>query len=179
MTVSNMRVALVFFLIQASLVYGETYQCRSSGGRVEFLDRPCPVGSVTERVSETVFPASQSGMPVQTNSQNAYQRTLDRMVDEAIGIGDLRRAKELALTPGHWSKIREAETPKQKTSAEIQAAQASSEECKQAKRSYELEAGAIKQEKESIDAKKRFMYSACGMSEPNSINLNNTVNVGR
>lgn len=172
-----MRFALVVFLMQAGLVYGETYKCRHASGRVEFTDKPCPEKSTTENVSATAFPADQPSVAGPANSRNVHLKTLDSLVSEAIGRGDLRSARELATTPEHWSKIHEAEAPRQKTSAEIQAEIANSEECKRAKRNYELEAGLVKQEKESIDAKKRFMYSACGMQEPNSVNVNNTVNV--
>ncbi len=154
-----LRAVLIFFLIQAGLVYGETYKCRHSSGHVEFTDKPCPDKSVTESISPTVFPTDQSGVAGQTNNQNKHMGTLGQRADEA-------RARVMA-----------AGTPKQMTSAEIQAEQASSQGCTSAKRSYEIEAGSFKQNKESIDASKRFMYSACGMTEPNSINLNNTINL--
>lgn len=181
MITRKMQFVLALSLIQAGLVYGETYKCRSSDGRVEYLDRPCQTGSVTVSTSESraaLLPI-QSGVTYQTNSQNTYQESLDAMFNEAIGAGDLRRAKELALTPKHWAQIRVAETPRAKTSAEIQSEMASSSECQQAKRSYEIEAGAYNPKKEFLNAKKRVMYSACGMREPDSIDINNTVNVYR
>lgn len=171
---------LVFFLTQANLVYGETYKCRSSDGRIMYSGTLCPTGSVTVSATETAL-TSQSVVPIQTNSPNVHMINLDMMVDEAIGTGDLMRARELALTPEHWAKIRVAETPKQKTSTEIKAEQAYSEDCRDAKSRYKMSvmAGGFPQNKELIDANKLLMYSACGMSEPNSTSINTTVNVVR
>lgn len=172
-TISQMMFALVFLFIQTNLVYGETYKCRGSNGRIEYRDHPCSANSATESVSKPVFTTTgvpvqpnQSEVAVQTNSSNANMRDLDVMVDEAIGTGNLRRAKELALTSEHWAKIRAAQTPKQKSDAEIKVEQASSEECKQAKRAYDLEAGAIKPNSAQIDAKESLMHIACGAREP-------------
>jgi hypothetical protein len=173
------KIALALVISQASLAYGETYKCRSSAGHIQYSDSPCPSGNTIESVSEARITTNQRVVPVQESNQGTYAKALDGMVDEAIGSGDLRRAKELAITPAHWSKIRMAETPRPKTSAEIQAEMANSEKCEHAKRSYEIEANSHKQVQESIDAKKRVMYSACGMREPDSTNINNTVNVYR
>lgn len=140
---------------------------------IVFTDKPCPVNSVTESVSETVFPASQAVEADQSKGKDAHIKNLDRLVDEAIGTGDLRLAKELALTSEHWAKIQMAETPKEKSRAQIHSEQADSEKCKMALRAYELQAGDTKQEPELIDAKKRSMYLACGMPEPNSVNVYN------
>lgn len=179
--INMIRLVLLSSLFQVSLVYGETYKCRSfPNSRVEYTSQPCPNGSITESVSTTVFLTNQPSVDKKENSSNPHQKTLDRLVDEAITRGNLRQAKELAVTSEQWEKIRKAETPKDKTSAEIQAEIASSENCKLAKRSYEVEAFTPRfQNQESIDAKKRIMYSACVMREPDSINLNNTVNVYR
>lgn len=179
--VNGCRVLLPLFIFSFHVAnaYAEIYKCRNDKGGTEFSDKPCRVGSVTVSISENLYPSTQSSFQPQTNSPNAYQSTLDHMVDEAIGTGDLRRAKELALTSDHWEKIRLAETPTQKSDAELKIQQANSDECSQAKRSYQLEAGAIRQNESLINSKKRLMYSACGMAEPNSVNIRNSVKVYR
>lgn len=163
-------------LICTFSAYGQTYnKCRDSRGNVSFTDRPCPAGSWNEMTVESVYPPDSVAAPSGAENSNSSQRYLDMKVNEAIGTGDLRRAKELALTPEHWEKIRAAEKPtkESKSEAEIQAEMADSEKCKMAKRDYEL--AAWKADSFSgnfVAAKKRIMYSACGMKEPTSVNIN-------
>ena len=163
-------------LICTFSAYGQAYnKCRDSLRNVSFTDRPCPADSRIEMTVEPAYPPSSVTAPSGAGNSNSSQRYLDMKVDEAIGTGDLRRAKELALTPEHWEKIRAAETPtkKSKNEAEIQAEMADSEKCKMAKRDYEL--AAWKADSFSggfVASKKRIMYSACGMKEPTSVNIN-------
>lgn len=157
-------------------VYGQTYnKCHDAQGNTSFTDRPCPAGSYNEMTIEAAFPPS--GNQSHSSEASSSQRSLDMKVSEAIGSGDLRRAKELALTPEHWEKIRVAERGVPKTEADAQAEMRDSIECKQATRSYDVEARfADDFSKKLVDAKKHSMYLACGIKEPTSININNTVN---
>lgn len=57
-----------------------------------------------------------------------------------------------------------------RTDADLRAEQSRSRECQQATRSYELSANSIK--KTGVDQKRQAMYAACGMREPEQININ-------
>lgn len=48
-----------------------------------------------------------------------------------------------------------------------------SEECRQARRSYDIEAGSMTQTKSTVEAKRSAMYGACGMREPDRVEITN------
>lgn len=52
-----------------------------------------------------------------------------------------------------------------------------SEECRQARRSYDIEAGSMTRNKSTVEAKRSAMYGACGMREPDRVEINNRYEV--
>lgn len=48
-----------------------------------------------------------------------------------------------------------------------------SEECRQARRSYDIEAGSMTRTKSTVEAKRSAMYGACGMREPDRVEITN------
>lgn len=121
---------LVFFgVFSSTIAFGDTFQCRDSDNKISISNIPCPVGTTTEKIRHykpvsPVSPQTQSGAA--SNSSRVIQsdlQYLDKKIDEAIKY-DLRVAKQLALTPEHWRKIRAAEEilnkPVEKTSVELQ-----------------------------------------------------------
>ena len=104
----------VFF---TTIACGQAYKCRNANGQFIYTDSPCTVGSKTEKIISftAVSPAATSmpeDAPSAQKSLNTHQknlRYLDMKIDEAISGRDFRQAKQLALTPEHWRKIKEAE----------------------------------------------------------------------
>lgn len=93
----------------------ETYKCKDSDNKFIYSNVACPVGTNTEKALDhkqgisVVGSQVQSGVASsQSNITQSDLRYLDEKVDEAIKY-DLRVAKQLALTPEHWKKIKAAE----------------------------------------------------------------------
>lgn len=114
----SLGLALVW-VFYAALAWGQTYKCRNANGQLTYVDSPCTVGSKTEKViaftgsSPAITPAQDSAVPA-PNSSSVHQgnlRYLDMKIDEAISARDFGQAKQLALTPEHWKKIKDAEEP--------------------------------------------------------------------
>lgn len=116
MLVRRVSLGLILFgVFYATIAFGKTYQCRSASGQIMFSDMPCPVNSETEKIISftPVSPAPpQVENSAEPNAQSAHQanmRYLDMKVEDAINARDFRSAKQLALTPEHWKKIKDAE----------------------------------------------------------------------
>lgn len=160
-----------------------TYRCKTPSGGTAFSDAPCAGGAKQESVTVGAATENQNRAPeVAGGVRNSNAALLDAKVAEAIGSGDLTRAKSLALTPQHWQMISDAEQRGRmpvtgRTSADLRAEARNSSECKDAERSYDVEASSIRQNGAQIGAAKRRMYSACGMDEPTSINVENRTTI--
>jgi hypothetical protein len=105
----------VFF---ATIACGQAYKCRNANGQFIYTDSPCTLGSKTEKVisfaavSPVVVSTPEDAPSSTPKSLSTHQRNLqylDMKIDEAISGRDFRQAKQLALTPEHWRKIKEAE----------------------------------------------------------------------
>lgn len=105
----------VFF---ATIACGQAYKCRNANGQFIYTDSPCTLGSKTEKiisfavVSPVVVSTPEDASSSAPKSLSTHQRNLrylDVKIDEAISGRDFRQAKQLALTPEHWRKIKEAE----------------------------------------------------------------------
>lgn len=131
MITKKISLGLVFFgVFYATIACGNTFQCRDSDNKILISNIPCPVGTTTEKIRNykpvsPVSPQAQSGVaPNPASVTQSDLQYLDMKINEAIKY-DLRVAKQLALTPEHWRKIRAAEEnlnkPVVKTSVELQA----------------------------------------------------------
>lgn len=60
-----------------------------------------------------------------------------------------------------------------RTQADLQAERADSRACERAKRSLDIEVNSMRSTPESVSAKRASMRSACGMREPDNIQINN------
>ena len=105
----------VFF---TTIACGQAYKCRNANGQFIYTDSPCTAGNKTEKiisftaVSPVVAPTLEDASSSAPKSLSTHQRNLqylDMKIDEAISGRDFRQAKQLALTPEHWRKIKEAE----------------------------------------------------------------------
>jgi hypothetical protein len=177
-TASILLSALLTFPLAA--IGQMNYKCKTPSGGTMFSDTPCPGGSRQEQAVYSAPPAQQYQAP-----QNNNARMLDAKVLEALGSGDIGRAKGLAVTPEHWQMISDAEQRGRqapvtgRTDADLRASAGSSQECKAAQRSYDIEAGSLRHTKATVDAAKRGMYSACGMTEPTVIENKTVINDNR
>ena len=177
-------VAVAVTVITGSAYAQTTYRCKTPSGGTVFSDAPCFGGAR----QESVVTGSTSSVNRTVDSGNfggsSNANLLDAKVAEAIGSGDMTRARTLALTPQHWQMISDAEQRKSatvtgRTSADLRAEARNSSECKDAERSYDNDASSILQNGAQIDAAKRRMYSACGMDEPVNVNVDNRTTIRR
>ena len=160
-----------------------TYRCKTPSGGTVFSDAPCTSGAKQESVTTGGAMETQSRAPdTAGTARNNNAALLDSKVAEAVGSGDFTRAESLALTPQHWQMISDAEQRGRmqvtgRTSADLRAESKNSSECKDAERSYDVEASSIRKDGAQIGAAKRRMYSACGMDEPTNINVENRTTI--
>jgi len=113
----------------ATIAFGGTYKCRSESGQIMYSDVPCPVSSKTEKIisfTPAILAPPQVENSAEPNAQSAHQaniRYIDMKVDDAISARDFRNAKQWALTPEHWKKIKDAEqaseTPVERVNVEL------------------------------------------------------------
>lgn len=140
------------------------HKCVSATGKVTYQDAPCDnspaVRSPSSAPVSTIPGGAEAGVP------SPSLRQLDAAVKSALAGNDLPRAKRLAVTAQHWDWIARAEKDNPalaaggRTSAAAPAS--SSDDCRQARRSYDLESGSP----EEIEKKRQLMYAACGMQTP-------------
>ncbi|EXI68979.1 MAG: hypothetical protein AW08_00805 [Candidatus Accumulibacter adjunctus] len=179
--------AFLSALFLPSLAFGQTYyKCRTASGTIAYSDAPCPGGTRQEQVLGDNARPSQDAPQAQyaAPQKDANARLLDAKVAEALGSGDFPRAKGLAVTAEHWRMIAEAEQRQGggltgRTSADLRAELQNSTRCREAQRSYEVEASSIKNDRAMINATKRRMYAACGMDEPTVIENRTIINDNR
>jgi hypothetical protein len=136
------------------------HKCVDARGKVTYQDFPCGQAPRIGTAETSPAPADSASSPV--------MRQLDAAVKAAIAARDLPRAKGLAVTAEHWEWIAEAEKTQQglpatgRTQADLRAEKSASQECRDARRNYEMES----RSPESIEKAKQLMYEACGMEAP-------------
>lgn len=145
---------------------GQFHKCVDAKGKVSYQDFPC---GQAPTVGTPETPRSGAANPAPADSASSpVMRQLDAAVKAAIAGRDLPRAKGLAVTAQHWEWIAEAEQSQQaqpvtgRTQADLRAEKGGSQECKDARRSYENES----RSPEAIEKTKHLMYEACGMEAP-------------
>ncbi len=163
------RLALAYMAILfAAPVFaqGQFHKCVDAKGKVSYQDFPC---GQAPTVGTPEAPRSGAASPAPADSASSpVMRQLDAAVKAAIAGRDLPRAKGLAVTAQHWEWIAEAEQSQQaqlvtgRTQADLRAEKGGSQECKDARRSYENES----RSPEAIEKTKHLMYEACGMEAP-------------
>jgi hypothetical protein len=135
-------------------------------GKVSYQDFPC---GQAPAIGTPDAARTGAGSPAPADSAaSPVMRQLDAAVKAAIAGRDLPRAKGLAVTAQHWEWIAEAEKEQQaqpvtgRTQADLRAEKGASQECRDARRNYELES----RSPEAIEKMKHLMYEACGMEAP-------------
>ncbi len=162
------RLALACLLVLAAspaFPQGQLHKCVDAKGKVSYQDFPC---GQAPRIGAPEAPASAKANSAADGAPSPVMRQLDAAVRAAIAARDLPRAKGLAVTAEHWEWIAEAEKtqPAQpaigRTPADLRAEKGASQECRDARRGYELES----RSPEAIEKAKQLMYEACGMEAP-------------
>lgn len=156
------RLALLLgaFAVLPAFAQDSLHKCVDAKGKVVYQDFPCGQAPRVGAPEPPPVAADSAASPV--------MRQLDAAVKAAIAASDLPRAKRLAVTAEHWEWIAEAEKnrPAQavtgRTQADLRAEKGASQECREARRNYELES----RSSESIEKMKHLMYEACGMDPP-------------
>ena len=168
-------------LLYSQHSYAEVYKCKDSHNKTIYSDKPCSEG-VSSKLDINTNP-SPSSQPVQ---KPPTIRQLDASVASAIAQGDFSYAESLAVTKEQWDSIAIAKKINQeslnktvigRTEADLSAEKGNSFDCKQAKRSYELDASDRYATEAKVKARESMMRQACGMKEPTEINNNTEVNV--
>ena len=156
------RLILMMFLtlLYSQHSYAEVYKCKDSHNKTIYSDKPCSEG-VSSKLDINTNP-SPSSQPVQ---KPPTIRQLDAPVTSAIAKGDFSYAESLNKTVIG------------RTEADLSAEKGNSFDCKQAKRSYELDASDRYATEAKVKARESMMLQACGMKEPTEINNNTEVNV--
>jgi len=157
---------LALLLVPPAAAQGQFHKCVDAKGKVSYQDFPCgqapAIGTPDAARTGTASPAPAD------SATSPVMRQLDAAVKAAIAGRDLPRAKGLAVTAQHWEWIAEAEQSQQaqlvtgRTQADLRAEKGGSQECKDARRSYENES----RSPEAIEKTKHLMYEACGMEAP-------------
>jgi hypothetical protein len=154
------------------------YKCVSPTGATSFRDVPCSTADRQQRMRAEAVGGQADGYR-QPSTAERQAALLDAKVAEAIGSGDIPRAKGLALTADHWRMISEAESGRPittgRTRSDLRAEAKNSRECKDAQWSYDVDASSIRKDAASIGAARRRMYSACGMEEPDQVTNRTTI----
>lgn len=147
--------ALLLALCWSTFASAQIYRCVDpANGHTSFTDQPCPPG---QAAAEIAVPE-----PNTVDSSGAREQALLR---EMEALRERMRAAEEARV--------------QRPEADLQAERVDSFACSQAQRAYELEAGALKQNEAAIEAKRAAMYGACGLREPDRVEIEQKVIVPR
>lgn len=162
----TLSLLLSLLLVPLAAAQGQLYKCVDAKGKVTYQDFPCGQAP-TVGTPEAPRSGAASTAPADSAS-SPVMRQLDAAVKAAIAGRDLPRAKGLAVTEKHWEWIAEAEKTQQvqpvtgRTQADLRTEKGASQECRDARRNYELET----RSPEAIEKMKHLMYEACGMDPP-------------
>ena len=169
---------LVFTLAPAA--QAQAYKCKTAGGATVISSTPCGSGEKTEKS------VSDSAAPAAAGDAQRDQAALDAKVAAALANGDFDLARTLALTAKHWQMIADAQRNNVQAanrsgttaSADWRAEARNSQECRDAQRNYDVDAGALGANPIKVEASKQRMYSACGIEPPATTTINVNPGVG-
>lgn len=143
----TLAVAGVMFL--SAPAWAQVFKCvEERSGKVVFSDVPCHGKTSGRAVDATPNTIDASG-----SREQALRREVQELRER---MGNYESASKAGRSP-----------------SDQQSPRIDSRACEQARRSYDIEAGAFKQNKAAIEAKRSAMYGACGMREPTRIEINN------
>lgn len=127
-------------LLSAGAAHGQVFKCTEANGKVTFSDSPCAGGKALDIRPNTI------------DSRESREQVLQ---------------KELREMRTEMDRMRQAPAPSQqygRTESDLQAELSGTRECADARRSYEMEERSVKPT--AVASKRRAMYAACGMREP-------------
>lgn len=151
----------------------QAYKCKTAGGATVISSTPCGAGEKTEK---SVSAAAPSG----AGDAQRDQAALDGKVAAALANGDFELARTLAVTAKHWQMIADAQRSTAQAasrsgsgaSADWRAEARNSQDCRDAQRNYDVDAGALGANPTKVEASKQRMYTACGIDPPATTTIN-------
>lgn len=145
-------IVLLAVLACATTAHAEVYRCKENGsGRIIYADVPCHGGN--------------SGAPIEVQ-ENTLDTSGSREQALRSEVRELRERVE-AYESGGAGPVRG------RTQPDLQAERADSVACERARRSLEIEAGSMTRSRASVEAKEAAMRSACGLREPDRVEVHN------
>lgn len=147
--------ALFAALLLASLsTHAQVYKCREDGtGKVTYSDDPCHGKNSGHYLDLKENTLDTSGSREQ--AMRAQMRDMQGQIDRL----ERRGTSQPAIG---------------RTQADLQGERADSLACERARRSLEIEAGSMTRNKATVESKEAAMRSACGLREPDKVEINNT-----
>lgn len=129
----------------------QIYKCEE-GGRVLYSQTPCAPPDQMKEIdlgpNATVAPGAR---------EQALQREVNRLRTDLERVQTQQQSAGSAPATG-------------RTDADLRAEQSRSRACQEATRSYQISANSVK--KADVEMRKAAMYAACGIQEPDQININ-------
>ncbi len=155
MSASALKAILLLGLSVLLSGQARVYRCEDASGAVRFSDVPCARGEVG---------ADYEVRPNTVDTSGAREQMLKRQVQSLQDQLEQQRTAPSGV---------DGRSP-----SDLQAERVDPAACELAARAYEDEAGSMFSDKGSIEAKRAAMYGACGMREPDKveINVNNSIN---
>ncbi|MDO9597010.1 MAG: DUF4124 domain-containing protein [Azoarcus sp.] len=161
--VSNYQCKLIAMLPAAAAILiaalvstsadAQVYKCKEdSTGKVTFSDVPCH--------------GKNAG-----GSVNLHENTLDTSGSREQALK--REIRDLQERMDSYEAAGSSRSQYGRTESDLQAERADSHACKQAKWSLDIEAGSMTRNKASVASKEAAMRSACGMREPDRVEIHN------
>lgn len=139
--------ALLLALCWSTSASAQIYRCVDpADGHTSFTDQPCALGH-----TGTAIPVPEPNIVDTSGSREQI------LLREMEAMRERLRAAEAAQSQG--------------SVADHQAERIDSFSCAQAQRAYEMAAGALKENDAAIEAKRAAMYGACGLREPDRVEV--------
>lgn len=129
------------------------FRCEEASGAIRFSDVPCARGEAE---------AEYAVKPNTVDTSGAREQILKRQVQSLQEQLQQQQQQQQASQPAVIGR----------TQPDLQAERIDTAACEQATRAYEIEAGSMLSDKASVEMKRAAMYGACGMREPDKVEIN-------
>lgn len=145
--------AILLATFFSTTVDAQVFKCKEDGtGRVTFSDVPCH--------------GKNAG-----GSVELHENTLDTSGSREQALK--REVRDLRERMESYEAAGSSRSQYGRTESDLQAERADTQACKEAKWSLEIEAGSMTRSKTSVASKEAAMRSACGMREPDRVEIHN------
>ena len=154
------QIALVFGMaLFAASAQGQILKCTGPKGEVEFSNQSCQKGWKRQELALKENTVNHSG-----------SREQSLLIENERLKAQLEKAQAVQPAPP-------AAAAPVLTEADLQAQRLRAPACEDAARRYEIAAGSVAPRPELIAARRSAMFAACGIPEPDSVNLSTQTQV--